>query len=92
MDKWNTLRIPNSVAFYPLSLEIPAEGIHNGILIPVWVNDGAVLFDITRRYFNFFEWIRNGRIENGLLYRFMNIILFDPTAPKRIVNYLLQAV
>jgi uncharacterized protein (DUF1919 family) len=90
MDKWNELRIPNSVAFYPPSVKIPEAGIYNGILIPDWVIDGAVMFDRTRRYFNLFEWLRSGRIENGLLYRIMNLVLFDPTAPKRIVKELLQ--
>jgi uncharacterized protein (DUF1919 family) len=92
MERWNRLRIPNSVAFYPPSSKIPAEGVHNGIEVRDWVPNGSRMFNITRRYFDVFNWIRNGRIKNGLTYRFLNIVLLDPTSPRRIGHKLLEAM
>lgn len=59
--KWNELRLENSVAFYPVSIDIPREGIHNGVLVPDWHLDGAMMFDITLKYFDAFKWIRTGK-------------------------------
>jgi uncharacterized protein (DUF1919 family) len=91
IERWNQMRIPNSVAFYPSCIEAPSEGIHNGIVIPDWVLDGAQMFDITRKHFNIFEWIRSGKISCSVLYKSMNILLFDPTAPRRIANKAMEA-
>ena len=91
IQNWNNLRIPNSVAFYPPFLKIPAEGVHNGVLVPDWELDGGFMLDISRKYFNLFRWIRCGTISQSLLYKAANIILFDPKAPKRIVKIALEA-
>ena len=83
IDRWNRLQLKNSVAFYPPSLEIPKEGIHNGVLVNDWKLDGEAMFDITRKYFDIFAWLRHGRIECGIIYRVLNALFFDPIAPER---------
>jgi uncharacterized protein (DUF1919 family) len=90
MQKWNKLRIPNSVAIYPATLKCPEEGIFNGVAIQDWQPDGAKMFDVSRRYFDIFKWVRLGVIRYGLFYRCLNVLLLDPTAPKRIVHRLLH--
>ena len=90
IEKWNILKIPNSVAFYPPTLKIPAEGVHNGVLVPDWELDGGFMLDITRKHFDLFRWIQCGIINESRLYKAANILLFDPTAPKRIVKTALE--
>jgi uncharacterized protein (DUF1919 family) len=84
IDRWNSLRLANSVAFYSHDTEIPAEGVHSGILVPDWVLDGAAMFDVSRRYFDVFYWVRTGNLRISLLYSIMNCVLFDPTSPHRL--------
>jgi hypothetical protein len=84
IERWNRLCLPNSVALYPPSVEVPDGGIHNGVKIDAWMMDAAQMFDVTRRYFNIFLWIRAGKIRNGLVYRFFNFLLLDPTVPSRL--------
>lgn len=86
IQKWNSLRIANSLAFYPATIELPKEGVFNGVLIPDWQLDGAHMFDISRKHFDVFKWVRKGVIHNGLLYRLLNVLLFDQTTPRRIAN------
>lgn len=84
--RWNRMRLRNSVALYPPTLELPSEGIHNGVLVRDWVLNGEAMFDISRKHFNVFAWLRHGRIEHGVIYRMANAILFDPTAPERFAS------
>ena len=86
--RWNKLKLKNSVAFYPSTMELPEE-VHNGIAVSDWSPNGALMFDITRKYFDLFQWIQSGRLEKSLLYTVFNALLFDPTAPKRIFTNLL---
>jgi uncharacterized protein (DUF1919 family) len=88
IDRWNRLQLKNSVAFYPPSLEIPRGGIHNGVLVNDWKLDGEAMFDITRKYFDIFAWLRHGRIECGVIYRALNVLFFDPTAQERMAEKL----
>ena len=84
IERWNSIKIPNSVAFYPPTLNIPIEGVHNGVLVADWVLDGGDMLDITRKHFDLYTWIRSGIISKCLLYKAANLLLLDPTAPKRI--------
>jgi hypothetical protein len=74
------------VAFYPATIALPIGGVFNGVLVSDWVFDGAAMFDITRKHFDIFNWVRHGRISNGGFYKLLNLLLFDPSAPRRIVS------
>lgn len=84
IERWNSLCLPNSVALYPSTMDVPGEGIHNGVEVRDWMMDAAQLFDVTRRYFNIFRWIRRGEITHGAGYRLLNFLLLDPTIPGRL--------
>lgn len=86
IERWNDMKLAHSVAVYPSEMEIPPEGVHNGIEIPDWVLDGAKMFDVTRKYFDVFEWVRSGEIDSSVTYRLLNFLIFDPTVPRRVVN------
>jgi uncharacterized protein (DUF1919 family) len=90
IERWNQLHIPNSIAFYPSSVEIPKEGVFNGVEVPDWELDGKKMFDITRKHFDAFKWIRTGQIANGTNYQLLNTILFDPTSSRRIKSKLFK--
>lgn len=81
--RWNRLRLRNAVALYPPTLEIPRGGIHNGVMVSDWVLNGEAMFDISRKHFDVFAWLRHGHIERGAVYKMMNALLFDPTFPER---------
>jgi uncharacterized protein (DUF1919 family) len=86
IERWNNIRLANSIAFYSSATHLPNSGVFNGILIPDWVIDGAAMFDITRKYFNIFAWVKSGNVSNGIGYKILNNPLFDPTAPGRMAD------
>jgi uncharacterized protein (DUF1919 family) len=85
IDRWNKLSLKNSIAFYPEG-EFDGLIIHNGLAIPDWQLDGKKMFDISRRYFSFQKWLSNGLISNGVIYRILNFLIYDPTTPLRLLN------
>jgi uncharacterized protein (DUF1919 family) len=86
IEKWNKLHIANSIAFYSATTELPGSGVFNGVLISDWVIDGAAMFNITRKHFDVFNWVKNGKISSGLFYRLLNFLFLDPSTPMRIAN------
>jgi len=92
IKRWNKMQLQNSVAFYPSDPEFQTRHIHNGVMIPDWVSDGSEMFDITRKHFNVFQWIRTGKINSSGLHKIMNVLLFDPRAPKRITHNAMKSI
>lgn len=90
IEEWNSMKIPNSIALYSPNTPLPDSGIYNGLLVSDWVLDGAKMFNITRKHFNIYAWINKGDISLGWLYKFMNILLFDPSMPRCIANKVLH--
>lgn len=84
--RWNSMQLKNSIALYSPSTPVPPAGIHNGVLIDEWTIDGAAMFDVTRRYFNIYEWVRSGKVSNSAIYRIANAILLDPSSPRRFLK------
>jgi hypothetical protein len=92
IEKWNKMKIKNSVAFYSSTTNLPDSGLFNGVLIVDWVPDGAQMFNLTRQYFDIFSWINTGNISNGIMYKILNLFLLDPSAPKRIKNKVVKFI
>lgn len=92
IESWNSASLPNSVAFYSHKTKVPLGGIHNGVLVKDWTQDGAKMFDVSRRYFDVVSWIRDGHVGCGISYRVASTILYDPTSPKRIGSRLISAL
>jgi len=86
IERWNELKLPNSLAIYPPSIEHQFGHIHHGVAIPDWTIDGAKLFNISRRYVNMHSWLTSGVVRNTALYQLMNLLIFDPTAPRRLLS------
>lgn len=86
IEIWNEMKIPNAVAFYEPATELPESGVYNGVLIRDHVADGAKMFNVSRKYFDIFKWVRTGEISNGIGYRMLNALLLDPTAPERLAH------
>lgn len=83
--RWNELKLPNSIAFYSNRvLENWGDEIHNGLYIKNWSIDGAAMFDISRSYFNIFQWLDKGYIQKSLMYSLMNFLIYDPTTLKKL--------
>ena len=74
IKKWNMMKIPNSLALYPIHIEIPGNGVHNGIAVNNWTADGAAMFNISRKYFDVFYWLRRGSVKNSVVNKVLNTI------------------
>lgn len=83
--RWNELKLPNSLALVPPSLA--DQAIHNKLVIPDYSKDGAAMFNVSRKYFNVFDWLKTGQIRRTLSYQLLNTLLLDPTGPRRVKNY-----
>lgn len=81
IEEWNNMKLPNSVAFYPPSV---TQFIHNGIMIPEWDLDGAAMFNICRKYFDVFNWLKKGELHTTIKYRILNFMFLDPTSFARV--------
>jgi uncharacterized protein (DUF1919 family) len=84
--RWNSLRLPNSVAFYRRNTPAADLGVHNGVLVDDWNPNGALMFNITRKYFDVYRWCESGIVESGRRYLVLNVMLLDPTAPRRMIQ------
>lgn len=85
IQAWNKLNLRNSVALYSSTIN---QEVHNGLRIADWTYDGAMMFDITRKYFNVYGWLRHGDIKRSTGYRIINFLFFDPTAWGQASQYL----
>lgn len=82
--EWNNMKLPNSVAFYPPSV---TQFVHNGIMIEEWVLDGAAMFNICRKYFDVFTWLKKGELNMTITYKILNFLFLDPTSFARVKNF-----
>ena len=88
IERWNTLKLKNSIAFYAQTTDIGDKEVFNGVLIKNWTIDGASMFNISREYFNIFEWINNGKISKSFFYKTLNILFIDLNAPRKLIKRL----
>lgn len=83
IERWNEWKLPNSIAFYAATTEIPSNGVFNGVLVPDWDLDGVVMFGITQKYFDFYKWVNKEKVSNSILYRALNVLFFNPPIPEK---------
>jgi len=62
LEAWNAMKLPNSIALYPPNKFGLRPNVHNGVMIPDWIIDGAKMFDISRQHFDLFHWIDTGNV------------------------------
>lgn len=63
VEAWNAMNLSNSIAFYPPNKFDSRTHIHNGVMIPDWILDGAKMFNISRQYFDLSHWVETGKVE-----------------------------
>ncbi|WP_027077529.1 DUF1919 domain-containing protein [Maribacter antarcticus] len=85
IKKWNDMQLENSIAFYSDGVLKEWNGdIHNGVYIKNWNIDGTEMFDISRGYFNIFNWLNEGKINKSIIYSILNFLIFDPKVYRKL--------
>jgi uncharacterized protein (DUF1919 family) len=84
IERWNALKLPNSIAFYRDVPGFRDLKIHNGVVLPEWSIDGHKQFNISCRSFDIFDWINHGVVRSPLGYRCMQQLLLEKFPAKRI--------
>ncbi|MDF1825778.1 MAG: DUF1919 domain-containing protein [Verrucomicrobiales bacterium] len=62
MERWNKMELPNVLALYSSTTEIPSSGLHGGILVPEWCLNGYEMFALSVKHFQLPTWLRTGEI------------------------------
>jgi uncharacterized protein (DUF1919 family) len=83
VERWNRLRLRNAVALIPPAprLGFDFAQVHRGWRMPVWTYDGAAMFHLSRRAFDFHHWIRTGELRGGGWTRVLNWLFWDRLVP-----------
>jgi uncharacterized protein (DUF1919 family) len=84
--QWTSLSFSRAIALLPPSSisELDFSSVSHGVPIRDWCLDGAVMFHVARRYFDFYHWIRTGEIRQSWLAQLLNILFCDPYFPARL--------
>lgn len=77
IERWNTLRLPNSVAFHPDTPKYREAGIHHGIAVPDWIEDGSHMFQRSCRTFDVIGWLNHGSPRRSRTAGYVHRMLFD---------------
>ena len=79
IDRWNNMKLPNSIAFYSDdTLKFYTGKIHNGIYIKKKkIPENNYIFGYTQRYFDYITWLNTGIPDQTLQYKLVNFILLD---------------
>lgn len=75
--RWNALKIPHSIAFYPDERKFREAGIHNGVALPDWTPDGAKQVGVSCRHLDVVDWINNGRVGRPASYRLWHLLFWE---------------
>lgn len=77
IERWNALRLPDSVAFYPDEPRFRALKIHHGVVVPNWILHGFLMYARSLGAFDLYAWLSTGKISRGPLYRLANRCLLS---------------
>jgi uncharacterized protein (DUF1919 family) len=72
IERWNTLRLPDSVAFHPDEPRFHALKIHHGVAVRNWILNGYEMYARSLGAFDIYTWLATGKISHGPLYRLAN--------------------
>lgn len=65
IHRWNELKLPNSVAFHPNLPRYHEAGIHNGVSVSDWIEDGYHMFPRSCQVFDVINWLNTGTITSS---------------------------
>lgn len=77
IERWNALRLPNSVAFHPDTPRYRDAKIHHGIAVPDWIEDGSHMFQRSCRVFDVIDWLNHGTPRKSRRAGLVHSLLFD---------------
>lgn len=69
IERWNALRLPDSVAFHPDEPRFHTLKIHNGVAVRDWILNGHEMYARSLAAFDLYAWLETGKISRGPLYR-----------------------
>jgi uncharacterized protein (DUF1919 family) len=81
IQRWNELKLPNSIAIVPDTKQFKNKEILNSVYIPEWEVDGGRMFHISRRHFDFPYWIKTGILRFNLVSNILQMMVIDPMSP-----------
>jgi uncharacterized protein (DUF1919 family) len=86
IDRWNRLALPNAVALLPPGPRLGFDFalVHRGWRMPVWTYDGAAMFHLSRRAFDFHRWLRTGELRRNGWTRALNFLFWDRLVPSEL--------
>ena len=86
VERWNRLRLPNALALLPPGprLGFDFTEVHCGWRMPVWTYDGAAMFHLSRRAFDFHHWLRTGELRESRWTRALNFLFWDRLVPSEL--------
>ncbi len=86
VDRWNKLNLRNGLALLPPGPRIGLDfsQVHRGWRMPVWTYDGAAMFHLSRRAFDFHHWLRTGELRCSSWTRALNFIFWDRLVPSEL--------
>jgi hypothetical protein len=91
VERWNALALPNAVALLPPCPQpdvLDFSRVHQGLRVREWTFDGAAMFHLSRRSFDFHHWIRTGRLRRCWWNRALNFLFWDKLAPSDLLRAL----
>ena len=80
ITRWNEMKLPRSVAFYPDEPFFHSANIHNGVCVTDWIDDGDLLFQRSCRNFDIIKWLNHGVIKKSRLRSLIFYILYTGKA------------
>ena len=88
IQRWNKMKLPNSVAFYSDdTLKFYSGEIHNGAYIKKKkIADNNYIFGYTQKYFDFINWLNTGKPSNSYKSQVFNFILLDDSTNLKFVR------
>ena len=86
VERWNRLRLPKAIALLPPGprLGFDFSQVHRGWRMRAWTYDGAAMFHLSRRAFDFHHWLRTGKLRNCGWTRVLNFLFWDRLVPSEI--------
>jgi hypothetical protein len=88
VERWNKLEFRNAIALLPPAprLGFDFSDVHQGWSMPAWSYDGAAMFHLSRRAFDFHQWIHTGELRRCWWNRVLNFLFWDRLVPSEVTG------
>jgi uncharacterized protein (DUF1919 family) len=87
IDAWNAAALQSGIAFTSeYTRKIWTKAIHGEIFVPNYQVNAVILFEESKRLFDYHTWVKSGRIENGIVHRLNHFLFWDRSLYSRLKN------